>query len=88
MGYLTGLNEDSILEQAREDYRSALEARRDIEDRKLRDYRLYRRFNSMLTGGGLKEEDKGEFGWAKLTVPLVFWITETVLPALVWTRRR
>ena len=82
MGYLTGLNEDSILEMAREDYRSALEARRDVETRKLRDYRLYRRFNSMLTGGGLEEDDKGEHGWAKLTVPLVFWITETVLPRL------
>ena len=82
MGYLDGLNEDQILEQAREDFVSVMEARRDIEDRKLRDYRLYRRFNEYVSGGALREGDRGEHGFSKQTIPLVFWITETVLPRI------
>jgi hypothetical protein len=49
------------------------------QERKLRDYRLYRRFNEYVSGGGIREGDRGEHGWSKMTVPLVFWVVETVL---------
>jgi hypothetical protein len=79
MSYLDGLDDDAILEMARHDYQSALESRRDVQERKLRDYRLYRRFNEYVSGGGIREGDRGEHGWSKMTVPLVFWVVETLL---------
>ena len=82
MGYFDGLNDDGILEMARQDFVSAMEGRRDVEERKLRDYRLYRRFNEFVSGGALREGDRGEHGFSKQTMPLVFWITETVLPRI------
>lgn len=82
VSYLDGLDDDAILEMVRNDFQSALESRRDIAERKLRDYRLYRRFNEYVSGGGIREGDRGEHGWSRMTVPLVFWITETVLPRI------
>jgi hypothetical protein len=55
VGYFDGLNDDGILEMARQDFVSAMEGRRDVEERKLRDYRLYRRFNEFVSGGALRE---------------------------------
>ena len=79
MSYLDGLDDDAILEMARNDFQSALESRRDVQERKLRDYRLYRRFNEYVSGGAIREGDRGEHGWSKMTVPLVFWVVETLL---------
>lgn len=80
MSFLEGLTDDQITEQAREDWRAARESRKTIEQRKLRDYRLYRRFRAELSQGGITPESKGPHGWSKLTVPLVFWVVETILP--------
>ncbi|HKY59412.1 MAG TPA: hypothetical protein VJP59_00225 [Gemmatimonadota bacterium] len=76
-----GLSNQDVLDMAREDWRAARESRRDIEQRKLRDYKLYRRWREdVFPSGGTDPDDTGPHGWSKITVPLVFWITETILP--------
>lgn len=78
-----GLSNREVMEMAREDFRAARDSRQDVEQRKLRDYKLYRRFREEVAPtGGRDEDDRGPFGWSKLTIPLVFWIVETILPRL------
>jgi hypothetical protein len=78
-----GLSNDDVLEMARADWRAARESRREVEQRKLRDYKLYRRFREdVRPQGGKDANDRGPHGWSKVTVPLVFWIAETILPRI------
>lgn len=78
-----GLSNDQVLEMAREDWRAARESRREVEARKMRDYKLYRRFrDDVAPMGGKDADDRGPHGWSKVTVPLVFWIVETILPRI------
>jgi hypothetical protein len=79
MGYFDDLSEDQVRDMALEDWRAARESRRSLEEQKLDHYKLYRRFRDDLsTGAGGKSV--GPTGWSKLSVPLVFWIVETILP--------
>lgn len=81
MGFLTDLTDSQVAEMARDDYRNASESRRELEDRKVRDYRLYRKFSTTVSpGGGFKDGDRGPFGWSKVQTPLVYWVVETILP--------
>jgi len=80
--YFDGLDDISVHEMVKEDFRAAEESRREVEERKVRDYALYRRFRTELSDGGIKEDSRGPFGYSNITVPLVFWIVETILPRL------
>lgn len=80
--YFDGLNDDAITEMVEDDFRSAEESRAKVEERKVRDYALYRRFRRELTDGGIEEGSRGPFNYSNITVPLVFWIVETILPRI------
>lgn len=83
MSVLTENREDTQLaEMVREDFRAAELSRKDLEERKIRDYQLYRRYRKEVENAGQNEEDRGPFGWSKMTVPLVYVICETILPRL------
>jgi hypothetical protein len=79
MGYFDGLNTDEIRDMAFEDWRAARDSRRDLEEQKLDHYKLYRTFREELASDG-DGNKQGPFGWSSLSVPLVFWIVETILP--------
>ena len=74
--------EDQIAEMVREDFRAAHENRKEIEDRKLDSYKLYRAWRDDVQGGGRYQGGKGPFGWSKITVPVIYWTTELVLARL------
>jgi hypothetical protein len=77
-----GLDDKAVAELCREDFSAARQSRIEIEQRKLEDYRLYRRWRKELDEGGRGERTNGPFGWSRLTVPLVFLIVETILPRI------
>ena len=71
-----------IAEMVREDFRAATENRKEIEDRKLDSYKLYRAWRDDVQGGGRYQGGRGPFGWSKITVPVIYWTTELVLARL------
>lgn len=77
---LEGLTPKQTQEMVSDDWRSAVESRHELEERKLKSYKLYRAWRDELAGHG--RTGKGPFGWSKLTVPLIFWVTETTLPRI------
>jgi hypothetical protein len=77
---LQGLNAQQTQEMVRDDWHSAVESRHELEERKLKSYKLYRAWRDELAGHG--KSGRGPFGWSKLTVPLIFWVTETTLPRI------
>ena len=77
---LEGLTPQQTQEMVRDDWHSAVESRHELEERKLKSYKLYRAWRDELAGHG--RTGKGPFGWSKLTVPLIFWVTETTLPRI------
>ncbi len=77
--------EEEFAELAKEDLRAAIFSRQDLEARKLRVYQAYEVWSDKVTGGGkLSEADggRGEFGWSKLEIPMLFWVVETELPRI------
>jgi hypothetical protein len=74
-----GMTNEQIAEMAREDFSAARRSRQETEERKLDHYRLYRLFRKELRDGG-KGDSNGPFQWSRLSVPIVFWICETILP--------
>lgn len=74
-----GLNRQQVAEMAREDFAAARQSRKETEERKLDHYRLYRLFRKELKQGG-RGDSNGPFQWSRLSVPIVFWICETILP--------
>lgn len=67
------------------DLDAAIRSRSEIEQRKLRAYKAYEAWSDKVTGGGKlgeSEGGRGEFGWSKLTIPMLFWIVETELPRI------
>lgn len=82
---LEDITDDEFLAITSEDLRSAIESRTEIERRKQRSYKAYEAWSDKVAGGGkLDEADggSGEFGWSKLTIPMLFWIVETELPRI------
>jgi hypothetical protein len=77
---LEGLTDKQTQEMVRDDWHSAVESRHELEERKLKSYKLYRAWRDELAGHG--KSGRGPFGWSKLTVPLIFWVTETTLPRI------
>jgi hypothetical protein len=77
------LDEKQAHEYARAAYIAAVDARRELEEQKRDTLQQYRIFSAELANGGRGEGVRGQFGWSKITVPVVFWITETVLPRVV-----
>lgn len=76
---------DEIAEIAREDLRAARDSRREIEKTKLRSYKAYETWSDKVLGGGKDSETdggRGEFGWSKITVPMLYWVVETELPRI------
>lgn len=71
-----------LLAEVRDDWAAAVESRRQIEDRRVKDYRLYRRFRDDVNNYSFDEAVKGPFGWSSLTVPIIYWITETIVPRI------
>lgn len=69
-----------LVREVADDWLAALESKRDVEQRRLLDYKLYRRFRSDVSNRGFDEAATGPFGWSKITVPLVYWIVETIVP--------
>lgn len=76
-----GMTNEQIAEMAREDFHAARESRMETEERKLDHYRLYRLFRKELKEGG-RGNSNGPFQWSRLSVPIVFWIVETILPRI------
>ena len=79
------LSDEDFLAVASEDLRAAIESRREIEKLKQRAYKAYETWSDKVHGGGkLNESDggEGEFGWSKITIPMLFWIVETELPRI------
>lgn len=82
------LGEEALAKLAQEDLRAAIETRQTLEERKVRSYELYRLWNPKVQGGGKlgeHEGGRGEFGWSKISVPMCFWVVETILPRLALT---
>lgn len=79
-----GLKPGDIATMALDDFHAARESRRDVEERKLDAYRLYRLFRKELREGGRGDAD-GPFGWSRLSSPIVFYICETILPRIAIT---
>ena len=77
-----GLSDQQVAEMCREDYSAARSSRREIEERKIQTYRLYRTFRQELVGGGKTQKANGPFGWSRLTDPIVFVMIETILPRI------
>ena len=80
MSILDDLNDDDILTMASNDLTSAVESRRQLDDRKLELLRLYAGWRNELQEGGKSKEARGPHGWAKTTTNFAFWIVETILP--------
>lgn len=79
------LDPDEFARQAWDDLQAAIETRVELETRKMRVTELYEAWAVKVKGGGkLAEHEggRGEFGWSKISVPLLFWIVETELPRL------
>lgn len=79
------LDRDEFARQAWDDLNAAIETRVELETRKMRVTELYEAWATKVKGGGKlgeTEGGRGEFGWSKLSVPLLFWIIETELPRL------
>lgn len=71
-----------LVREVRDDWLSAVHSKHEVEQRRLYDYRLYRRFRDDVSKHGFAEAATGPFGWSKLTVPVIFWIVETIVPRL------
>lgn len=71
-----------LVREVADDWLAAVESKRQIEQRRLLDYKLYRRFREDVSERGFDEATKGPFGWSKLTVPLIYWIVETIVPRI------
>lgn len=75
-----GLTDEQVAQMAQSDFQAARTSRAEIEERKLNSYRMYRAWRKELAGGGKAEGEGGPFGWSRLTDPITFTITETILP--------
>ena len=78
---------DALRREVADDFVAARETRSPIADRKVHDYQLYRNFSEDVAnrGGGERGWElaaTGPFGWSKLSVPLVYWTIETILPRI------
>jgi len=71
-----------LLSEVRDDWAAAQESRRQLEERRLKDYRLYRRFRDDVNSYSFDEAVRGPFGWSSLTVPIIYWIVETIVPRI------
>ncbi len=79
---LASMKYADLLSEVRDDWAAAQESRRSLEQRRIRDYRLYRRFRDDVNAYSFEEAVAGPFGWSSLTVPLVYWIIETIVPRI------
>lgn len=77
-----------LLAEVRDDWYAAQHSKAQAEQRALANYRLYRRFRDDVDKHGFMgavENHTGPFGWSKLTVPVIFWIVETIVPRVAVT---
>lgn len=76
-----GMSETQLVQAAQADFVAAEQSRVKVEQRKLRDYALYRCHREDVEGDE-SSHGRGPFGWSSITVPIAFWTTETILPRL------
>ncbi len=76
------MNYADLAREVGNDWLSAVHSKKEVEERRMYDYRLYRRFRNDVSKLGFAEAASGPFGWSKLTVPVIFWIVETIVPRL------
>jgi hypothetical protein len=81
--YIEGESATRIAQMALADFEGAKRTRQTIEERKLEAYQLYHRYRKEIQGGGKRADDRGPFGWSKLTIPIAFWTTETIVPRII-----
>jgi hypothetical protein len=83
------LSDEELLRGAQQDFKAAQETRRDIEQRKLALFALYRCYdaNSRPVGGQMAatatSSPVGQFGWSRLTVPIGYISVENILSRMV-----
>jgi hypothetical protein len=75
------INYAELAREVQDDWSAAKDSKVDAEWRRIRDYQQYRRFRrDVKRAGGVSGALTGPFGWSKLTVPIIFWIVETIVP--------
>lgn len=74
------MNYGDLLREVADDWFAARDSKQQLEERRIRDYKLFRRFREDVKGSSFEEAVAGPFGWSKLTVPIIFWIVETIVP--------